>query len=1401
MPSPVRKQRSPFQPENDFLLSQWGPGIDLYGSPGDDTYTGTSGNDTLRDDEGGNDTADGLAGDDIFIFHIRASETKTLNGGDGDDEFVLYQDTDTGSWVIDGGADTDTVKLYANVNFSTQVTLSNVETLDATGRTPIVDGGYLNTNFSWIEGFYYIQHSDAGGVTDLTGIMTLTVQGQGFTGGTGDDTFIFDPTKLYKVIMRGHGGNDTLYATHANFDELYGGDGDDTLYGLNGNDQLYGGLGDDTFHGGEGSDSIFERDGGDDTVNGDAGDDYITIGGYAGETKTINGGTGNDYIDLYESDATTAWIIDGGADTDQVRVYQAIDFTLSTITNVETLVAQAAITTTAGFLEANFGFIDKFGVIYHTDAGGTTDLTGVMNLTTGDQFQGGSGDDIFILDPDATSSVYFFGNAGNDTFHGGSARNTAIGGDGDDTLYGYGGNDLLNGGDDDDTLFGGDGDDTLQDTWSSGNDTLNGEAGDDTLTVYADGTFTETLNGGSGDDLIQLSTVSGSPSWVIDGGADTDTLEIKGAVSLLNSNTTIANMEIFDGNTYDITIDAGFLQANFSYIASFGDLYHSAAGGTTDLTGIMDANTTGEFWGGDGDDVVILDPNAVTDNDMYGGTGDDSLQGSAGDNTLYGEEGNDLLRGYNGNDTLYGREGGDLLFGGWGDDTLADSRGGSNTAFGEQGDDYFDFFTSESGATNVLYGGPGSDHLDIWSYLSNAIWYLNGDSGDDLFEIRSASSTNIFHIDGGDDSDTLILSGNADISGTFNITSVETFNDSLGFSLTISAGLMEASFDIIENWGVIRHSDAGGTSNFTGKTDLAQGGDFQGGTGDDTFILDPLSTFDSELLGGDGADVLHGNAGDNDLFGQNGIDALFGGDGDDTLNGGADADTLTGGTGDDSFVMLSGDANGDTITDFTICDFITTNYASFIGTAAFSGLAGELRYAHSGGNTVLSADTDGDMIADESITLTGEHGLAGSAANITKSAGDDFNLSGTSDLLFQLPSQGNIFRLDDPTTGASASNEGRPGSTSLGLTDLDGDGTLDHVMVAASGAHVVQYAGENTGSQNIGRGNSVVQGFGDIDGDGEAEAFALSKNPNVDRLFLLDDQFGTILNLRISDQTLKGFGDFNGDGVTDALIENPNGAKRIYTDADGLTLYGKQNNDTVAIDDFDGDGDDDLLTTRGGGNPFYVLEGDATTPFDTETSIGFAFHTLVAAGDFDGDGAKDILIRENATDNWSLLTSALTSQSVLNLSAFEYEAIGDLNGDGQDDILFRLSNDNGRVYYSGDLSTFDTLTDMADHDVRDIADFDGDGLDDILISDRSTGAFSILSGGTGSPISLDTGLNGAGVISANGVDTLGLIPDLPDVGSVGSMHPDPLETTFSETDTSGETARPHAADIVFDGWA
>ena len=289
------------------------------------------------------------------------------------------------------------------------------------------------------------------------------------------------------------------------------------------------------------------------------------------------------------------------------------------------------------------------------------------------------------------------------------------------------------------------------------------------------------------------------------------------------------------------------------------------------------------------------------------------------------------------------------------------------------------------------------------------------------------------------------------------------------------------------------------------------------------------------------------------------------------------------------------------------------------------------------------------------------------------------------------------------------------------------------------------------------------------------------------RLFLLDDGFLTITNLKVSDQLLKGFGDFDGDGVTDALIEATNGAKRIYSDADGMILYGKRNNDSVAIGDFDGDGDDDLLTTRGGGNPFYILEGDETSPFDNETSIGFGFHTAVAAGDFDGDGAKDILIQENATSEWSLLSDGLTTETALGFAAYEYEAIGDFNGDGEADILFRDGADAGQIFYSGLSGAAATVSDLVGQTVRDIADYDGDNIDDVLISDQVTGAFAILTSGTGAPIALDGALDGAGVVQANGIDTLGLINASDPVvnvedTSVSGADADPLTSAFNRPD-------------------
>jgi Ca2+-binding RTX toxin-like protein len=153
------------------------------------------------------------------------------------------------------------------------------------------------------------------------------------------------------------------------------------------------------------------------------------------------------------------------------------------------------------------------------------------------------------------------------------------------------------------------------------------------------------------------------------------------------------------------------------------------------------------------------------------------------------------------------------------------------------------------------------------------------------------------------------------------------------------------------------------------------------------------------LVGGGGNDtlygtkygnIIHGGAGNDTIFGRGGIDYLTGGAGDDVLVGGADRDRMRGSEGADIFRLesLSDSAPGwrrDVIVDFdgaegdridlSLLDADAAqlgDQAFFLaGTGAFGGTAGELRYRHEGGLTIIAGDVDGDAVADFEIELVG----------------------------------------------------------------------------------------------------------------------------------------------------------------------------------------------------------------------------------------------------------------------------------------------------------------------------------------------------------------------------------------------------------------------------------------------
>jgi len=153
-------------------------------------------------------------------------------------------------------------------------------------------------------------------------------------------------------------------------------------------------------------------------------------------------------------------------------------------------------------------------------------------------------------------------------------------------------------------------------------------------------------------------------------------------------------------------------------------------------------------------------------------------------------------------------------------------------------------------------------------------------------------------------------------------------------------------------------------------------------------ILRLQGTADLNGTGGFAPEALVGNVGNNLLDGGGGNDVLNGKSGDDTLVGGLGADTLVGEAGADVFDFnainqsrpgqasrdfINGFVHGEDLIDLSDIDANSLTDANdafdFIGSDAFSGTAGELRFfTFSGGNfNIVEADVDGDGVADMQI--------------------------------------------------------------------------------------------------------------------------------------------------------------------------------------------------------------------------------------------------------------------------------------------------------------------------------------------------------------------------------------------------------------------------------------------------
>ncbi|MDB5550360.1 MAG: hemolysin-type calcium-binding repeat family protein [Rhizobium sp.] len=266
---------------------------------------------------------------------------------------------------------------------------------------------------------------------------------------------------------------------------------------------------------------------------------------------------------------------------------------------------------------------------------------------------------------------------------------------------------------------------------------------------------------------------------------------------------------------------------------------------------------------------------------------------------------------------------------GKGNDTVVNSfEGGNQIALGKGNDIYVGTGFSFLNAIDIVDGGAGNDQFFVSTLLSTYI----GGNGNDIF--RSNGHKNDFI--GGNGSDTI-------------------------------------SYEFRHEDSVV--GDEGVTVDLNAQAALTGSNSRE----DFSSIENAIGSLNNDLvIGSNGANTLMGLAGSDELQGKSGNDVMVGGLGQDFLFGEGDADTFVfQKTADSSTVASARDIifdfnriQGDRI-DLSGIDADTTlrgNQAfEFIGTAAFTGEAGEVRFS----NGVLSVDVNGNGTADMTVDVRG----------------------------------------------------------------------------------------------------------------------------------------------------------------------------------------------------------------------------------------------------------------------------------------------------------------------------------------------------------------------------------------------------------------------------------------------
>ncbi|WGI22653.1 Hint domain-containing protein [Amylibacter sp. IMCC11727] len=784
-------------------------------------------------------------------------------------------------------------------------------------------------------------------------------------------------------------------------------------------------------------------------------------------------------------------------------------------------------------------------------------------------------------------------------------------------------NDTIDGADgDDDTVFGYDGDDVI--AGGEGTNTLFGGSGDD---VFIGGDGADNFQGNAGQDNLDYSNSDAAVNVNLDTGA------LSGGDA--DNDSIIGGIDGVIGSDFDDTL-VGFDQQGTTPADTFsnqlfggaGEDYIEGQGGDDLLDGGADDD---EIYGGDGADEIT------------GGTGADYIEGGADDDVIYGGDngagGTTTVReslewneapGFTNNGAASGftqNTGNvDVTF------SILNETGSASTEWETDNQNVSDIdgdgnaIDDNSSLYSVLNGnGNDADYaLDFSDEVENVSFRINDIDGDGVVNVKA------YDEDGNQIEISMVGGSDLTLLDTDGVAGVDTADSNGGYAADTSADysvLVRIPGPVARI--VIEHDQNGGDNTGINVTDVYF----------DATVADPADEGDT-IFGGDGDDII---------FGEAGGDIIDGGEGADQISGGADADRIN--------VVSAADGIGDVVDGGFEGDDNDTLDLTNVGPFRIINETTDPDGNSTSGTVEFLDPTTGDVLgtmdfAEIENILGDPVALDGTVSGTDGNDVIDVNYTGDPD--------GDMIDNNDAVVGNAGSND-----------DIVEAGDGNDTVFAGQGNDTV-FGGEGNDSIDGGSGNDTLMGdegddriFGNAGND---EIFGGDGNDNLGGADSGDDTYyggdgNDMVEASFGDDTLFG-GEGNDDlwaSADDDLVYGGEGDDQSYGGHGQDTVYGDAGNDTLS-------GGSDSDTVFGGtGND--VIQGGGNFKDDTGPD---AANTLYGGNDRDtflGATDGDIVDGGAGGDDYDVLD--LTGEGPFRV----VNEVPDSNGNGTDGTIEFLDAD------------------------------------------------------------------------------------------------------------------------------